>query len=150
MKSGKILILLTALLLVGATAVWAAQGKPATKSPAAPTKTQAAAPAKTKAEKPAPTRSMAGTVSSVSSTSLVLSRTVKGKKVETTFELNAQTEQEVAPKVGDKVTVHYRMRGKDRVATEVEGVHPRGGEAAEKETEHHKPAAKPSTSKPKP
>lgn len=102
MKSGKaILIVLTALLLVGATAVWAAQSKPASKAPA--TKVATAH----------------GTIVSYSATSLVLSHTVKGKKVETSFVLNPETKQEGTLTNGAEATVHYRMENKEKVATMV-------------------------------
>lgn len=140
MKSSKaILILLTVLLLVSASAAWAAQaGKPAPKTSTAPAK-----PAPKKEMEGG--RSMTGTVSSMTATSLVLSRMVKGKAVETTFVLTPQTEREVTPAVGDKVSVHYRVKNKEKIATEIEPVHPRGGEAAEKKHEAAPAPKKPGT-----
>lgn len=128
MKSGKTtLVLLTALLLVGATAVWAVPGKPAAKPPAKIAMSH-------------------GTIASFSATSLTLSHAVKGKKVETTFVLNPETKQEGTLTNGAEATVHYRMEGKDRVATMLK-VHEPKAAAAPKSTTA-KPA--PRTTKPKP
>ena len=130
MKSGKtILLLVTALLLVGATVVWALpQSKPA---PKAPTKVAMSH----------------GTIVSFTATSLTLSHAVKGKKVETTFVLNPETKQEGTLANGAEATVHYRVVNKENVATMVKVHAPKA--AAAPKSASSKPAAAPKSSKPK-
>lgn len=96
----KVLVLLTAVILLGSVAVWASQAKPAPKPPAA--------------------RQLWGNVVSFSASSLVVSHTVKGKKTETVFVLNPETQQKGTLAVGGKVTVHYRMENGENVATQVQ------------------------------
>lgn len=122
MKNSKTAILLVAVVLLAASALWAANN-----------------PAPKASSTPSPKiYSMTGTVSSFTSTSLVLSRTAKGKKSETNFVLTPETRQEAQLAQGAEVTVHYRMENKERVATEIEAPHAKGGEKAEKAETHPK------------
>lgn len=122
MKHNKALLLLTALLLCGATLGWAAQVK---------------GPAKATPAKAAKTKKMTGTVTSFTKTSLVLSQGTKRMKKETTFVLDPGTRQEGKLAVGAKATVEYRVENNKSIATSVK-------------VQEAKPAAKTKTSKPKP
>ncbi len=126
MKGKKVSLLMTALLLFGANAVWAAQAK-------APSKTPKAKETKTEAK----IHQATGTISSVTNTSLVLSHKVlKVKEKETTFVLYPKTKKEGHLEKGAKATVFYRVEKNENVATRVK-VH------------EAKPAAKPGAKKAK-
>jgi hypothetical protein len=102
-------------------AAFAAQAAPAAPKKAVASKPAPAAPAQAKKEataKKAPAvanKTTAGTVKSSSATSLVVS---KGGK-DQTFVLNSSTETKGTLDAGAHVTVHYKMDGKDMVATAV-------------------------------
>ena len=102
-------------------AAFAAQTAPAAKKASADKAAPAAAPAQAKKEasaKKAPAvanKTTAGTVKSSSATSLVIS---KGGK-DQTFVLNSSTDTKGALDAGAHVTVHYKMDGKDMVATAI-------------------------------
>ena len=104
-------------------AAFAAQAAPAAPKKAVASKPVAAKPAaeqpkKEAAAKKAPAvanKTTAGTVKSSSATSLVIS---KGSK-DQTFVLNSTTDTKGTLDAGAHVTVHYKMDGKDMVATAV-------------------------------
>ena len=101
-------------------AAFAAQAAPAAPKKAVASKpTAAAQPAKKEAAaKKAPAvanKTTAGTVKSSSATSLVVS---KGGK-DQTFVLNSSTDTKGTLDAGAHVTVHYKMDGKDMVATAI-------------------------------
>lgn len=124
----KLLVCLAALSLVFslATAPAYAQGKKGGKEKAG----AAAKPAKAgKAQK------VAGTVSSVSDTSLAV-KTATGQD---TFVINPQTKKEGTIENGGKVTVHYKMEGNDKVATVVKAAKAKPPKAA-KESKKKKKA----------
>jgi hypothetical protein len=101
-----------------AQAAPAAPKKAAAASKAAPAKPAAEQPKKEAAAKKAPAvanKTTAGTVKSSSATSLVIS---KGGK-DQTFVLNSSTETKGTLDAGAHVTVHYKMDGKDMVATAI-------------------------------
>lgn len=109
MRGKKLSLLMTALLLFGVNAVWAAQAK-------APSKTPKAKEAKTEAK----IHQTTGTISSLTSTSLVLShKRLKVKATETTFVLNPKTKKEGHLEKGAKATVFYRVENDEKVATKV-------------------------------
>ena len=84
----------------------------------APAKPAAEQPKKEAAAKKAPAvanKTTAGTVKSASATSLVVS---KGGK-DQTFVLNSSTDTKGTLGAGAHVTVHYKMDGKDMVATAI-------------------------------
>jgi predicted RNA-binding protein (virulence factor B family) len=60
-----------------------------------------------------------GTISSLTSSELVLSRSVKGKQEETTFKLESTTKKEGAIDKGAHVAVYYKDQNHERIATEV-------------------------------
>jgi hypothetical protein len=62
-----------------------------------------------------------GTVSSMTSSELVLSHTVKGKQEETTFKVESSTKKEGKIDQGAHVAVYYRDQNHERIATEVKG-----------------------------
>src|SRR5262245_34856287 len=68
------------------------------------------------APKAAKSMKATGTVVSASDTSLVIS---SASKKESTFVLNADTKKDAALTPGEKVTVRYKMEGKDKLATDV-------------------------------
>jgi hypothetical protein len=100
-------------------AAFAAQAAPAAPKKAVASKPAPAQPAaKKEATKKAPAvanKTTAGTVKSTSASSLVIS---KGGKDET-FVVNSSTETKGTLAAGAHVTVHYKMDGKDMVATAV-------------------------------
>ena len=60
-----------------------------------------------------------GTVSSMTSSELVLSHTVKGKQEETTFKLDSSTKKEGTIDKGAHVAVYYKDQNHERIATEI-------------------------------
>ena len=100
-------------------AAFAAQAAPAAPKKAVASKPASAQPAKKEAAaKKAPAvanKTTAGTVKSSSATSLVIS---KGSK-DQTFVLNSTTDTKGTLAAGAHVTVHYKMDGKDMVATAI-------------------------------
>jgi hypothetical protein len=60
-----------------------------------------------------------GIVSSMTSSELVLSRTVKGKQEQTTFKLDSSTKTEGKIDQGTHVAVYYKDQNHERNATEV-------------------------------
>ena len=100
-------------------AAFAAQAAPAATKKAVASKPASAQPAKKEAAaKKAPAvanKTTAGTVKSSSASSLVIS---KGGK-DQTFVLNSSTDTKGALADGAHVTVHYKMDGKDMVATAI-------------------------------
>lgn len=100
MKSEKkIAILLTALVMVLATAGWAASPQQGSQKAAHPTK------------------EARGTIVSFTDTNLVLSQTTKGKKTETTFVLTPETRRVGNLAVGARAEVHYRTENNQNIAT---------------------------------
>ena len=120
---------MTALALVAACSMVAvtttgAQAKPKTA-------------AKTAAKTPMATHSTTGTVKSIDSNTLVISRPGK-KGGDMTFSVNGSTQKDGTVGVGSNVTVRYQNEGKMMVATAI-------SERAAKQMASSKPA---STSKP--
>jgi hypothetical protein len=68
------------------------------------------------ADKPAKAMKATGTIVSATDTSLVVS---DASSKQTTFVLNADTKKDGAMTAGAKVSVSYKMSGKDMVATSV-------------------------------
>jgi hypothetical protein len=60
-----------------------------------------------------------GTVSSMTSSELVLSHTVKGKQEETTFKVDSSTKKEGTIDKGAHVAVYYKDQNHERIATEI-------------------------------
>lgn len=105
----KIVILLTVLSLAACVSAYAAQAKPSPKPAAKETKAPAAAmPMEAK-----------GKVVSFTATSLVVSSEVKGKKTDTTYVLNPETQVKGTLAEGAEVAVSYRTENSQNVATEV-------------------------------
>ena len=99
-------------------AAFAAQAAPAAPKKAVASKPAAQPAKKEAAAKKAPAvanKTTAGTVKSSSATSLVVS---KGGK-DQTFVLNSSTDTKGTLGAGAHVTVHYKMDGKDMVATAI-------------------------------
>ena len=106
----KIVILVTVLSLAACVSAWAAQAKANPKP----------VPAK-EAKAPAATMPMEakGKVVSFTATSLVVSSEVKGKKTDTTFVLNPETQVKGTLANGAEVEVAYRTENSQNVATQV-------------------------------
>jgi hypothetical protein len=60
-----------------------------------------------------------GTVSSLTTSQLVLSHSVKGKQEETTFKLDSSTKKEGMIDKGAQVAIYYKDQNHEHVATEV-------------------------------
>lgn len=102
----RVVILITGLMLLMALAAFAQGTSQATKAKAPTTKAAVAHQAM-------------GTISSVEAGKLVLTRTVKGKREQTTFMLNDQTKKDGDLKAGEKVTVRYKVEKGQDIATSV-------------------------------
>ncbi len=116
MNNKKAWVLLTVVFLLAATASWAAQTAPQTKAPA-----KAAPAAKEKAaagEKPKEHQAT-GTVVSLSSTSLVISKAVGKKKSEWTFVITPQTKTQGSVAKDARVTVYYHEEKDQKIAHRV-------------------------------
>jgi Ni/Co efflux regulator RcnB len=91
------------------------------------------------AQKPAKQMKATGTVVSATDTSMVVT---SGKtKKETTYTLNADTKKTGTLSPGAKVTVEYKMSGKDRIATMVAASEPAAPTTASRSS-GTKPASK--------
>jgi len=60
-----------------------------------------------------------GIVSSLTSSELVLSHSVRGKQEETTFKLDSSTKKEGTIDKGTHVAVYYKDQNHERIATEI-------------------------------
>lgn len=60
-----------------------------------------------------------GTISSLNSSQLVLSHTVKDKQEETTFKMDSSTKKEGTVEQGSRVAVFYKDQNHERIATEI-------------------------------
>jgi hypothetical protein len=60
-----------------------------------------------------------GTVVSSSSTQLVVTSNINGKKEQVTFVVNPKTKVTVKLKAGEKVSVHYKIEKSQKVATAI-------------------------------
>jgi len=90
---------------------------------------QAKAP-KAKEAKPAKPGKFSGTISSVTASSLVVTKGSGATKKDETFVLNAQTKKEGNLQTGGKAAVQYKLEGTDKVATSVKASPPKAAKAA--------------------
>jgi len=108
MSISRTLIFGAALMLATGGAALAAQTSSQTNS----TKSSDTAKATVHQEK--------GTVSSMTSSELVLSRSVQGKQEQTTFKLDSSTKKEGAIEKGANVAVYYKDQNHERIATQID------------------------------
>ena len=104
LPAGWLTVVLLATPAAGQTA--ASSARPA---PAAGTRTAIA------------THSSKGGIQSVSTTAIVITRRVAGKRVETTYALTPATERAGVVSAGRVVEIRYRTEGRQRIATTVIG-----------------------------
>lgn len=104
-----------AALVAMITLVPVASFAQATTPPVKKTKAPAAATAQPAAAKKVASHTTAGTVKSVSDTSLVITKAGKDQ----TFTVNASTDKKGTIEAGAKVSVHYTLDGKTMVATAI-------------------------------
>jgi hypothetical protein len=122
---------MTALALATACSV-AAVGAQSAPAKAKPTATKAAA------KSTVATHSTTGTVKSIDSSTLVISK--PGKKGDMTFTVNGSTQKDGTVGVGSNVTVRYQTEGKSMVATAI-------SEKPAKQMASSKPMSKPAAKK---
>jgi len=82
-----------------------------------------------KAAKAANHGKFSGTISSVTGSSLVVTKGSGAAKKDETFVLNAQTKKEGNLQTGGKAAVQYKIEGTDKVATSVKASPPKAAKA---------------------
>ena len=106
--------------LIAAPSVYAQGKKGGAKAPKAK---------EAKAAKAAKPGKFSGTISSVSDSSLVVTKGSGATKKDETFVLNAQTKKEGNLQNGGKATVQYKVDGSNKVATSVKASPPKAAKA---------------------
>jgi len=107
MRIGKLLSVAAAVILSAGMAMAATLATTSTK-----TKTSSTTTSMT-------TRHVMGTISSVSTSNLVLSRKMNGKTQNESFVLNSSTKEKGTPAKGDRATIYYHVSNNQNVATNV-------------------------------
>ncbi len=107
MRIGKLLSLAAAVVLSAGMAMAATPTTTSTK-----TNTSSTATSMT-------THHAMGTISSVSSSNLVLSRKMNGKTQNESFVVNSSTKEKGTPAKGDRATVYYHVSNSQNVATSI-------------------------------